>query len=301
MTFIISFVLVLVVIITIIALLYRKHKQKKQHNKLESFKDKRLLTFSSPSQTINAPFTLNNINVYLINMKKNHDRLFRFANMFSKTDMKELNFTRIEGVDGRRLNLSKYVDNETLIKLLNSEKNGYRTHHYELTRGAVGCYLAHMNVYREISKQKKDYALVLEDDVKIMKPESLFADIKDMVEQIPVDWDILLLGCVCFVCGKFRYYYDVNRYFLMHGYLIKKSSAENILHLLENEPIQQQIDALFSDLAERDLLKIYCLKDKLAVQWDMGTNIQIPVKTMDGVNPYDPISQKSPFINSIHS
>lgn len=278
-------ILVCIAIILVIFLIKsRKHSQ-------EGFKDKRLMTISPPSVRENAPLVHTNIKVYLINMRKNMDRYQRFKTMFAQTDLRENSFIRVEGVNGKELDLKKYVKPETHRELLESEHSGFRKHHYQLTRGAVGCYLAHMNVYRTISKQLADYALIMEDDVRIMKPESLFYDIQEMIQQIPSDWDILLLGCVCFVCGKFRKYYDVNRYFLMHGYMIKKTSAEKILHLLQDEPIEQQIDAKFSDLAEKELLKIYCLRDKLAVQWDMGTNIQIPVKNIEGINPFDPMAK----------
>ena len=274
-------------VITVALILLSSLLNKK--NDKENFRDKRLFSVSPPSHRDNsfAPLVHGNINVYLINMRKNMDRYKRFRETFAKSDLKDVVFTRIEGVNGRALDLRKYMKPSVYKDLLESEKNGYRKHHYQLTRGAVGCYLAHMNCYYAIRQQAADYALIMEDDVRIMKPESLFQDIQEMAEQIPTDWDILLLGCVCFVCGKFRKYYDVNRYFLMHGYLIKKTSAEKIIHLLEKEPIDQQIDAKFSDLAEKELLKIYCLRDKLTVQWDMGTNVQIPVKNIQGINPFD--------------
>jgi GR25 family glycosyltransferase involved in LPS biosynthesis len=221
-------------------------------------------------------------------MSKNQDRYKRFKKSFAKTDMSDIGFKRIEGVNGRLLDLNEYLSDESHKKIIKAEKNGYRKYHYELTRGAVGCYLSHLNCYKEIATQKEEYGIIFEDDVKILKP-NLLNDINTVIELIPSDWDILLLGCVCFVCGKSSKYYDVNRYFLMHSYIVKKSSARKILHILENEPIEQQIDAKFSDLTEKGLLKIYCLRNKLAVQWDMGTNIQLPVKNIDGVNPFDAI------------
>jgi GR25 family glycosyltransferase involved in LPS biosynthesis len=231
---------------------------------------------------------IDNVAIYLINMSKNQDRYKRFKKSFAKTDMSDIGFKRIEGVNGRLLDLNEYLSDESHKKIIKAEKNGYRKYHYELTRGAVGCYLSHLNCYKEIATQKEEYGIIFEDDVKILKP-NLLNDINTVIELIPSDWDILLLGCVCFVCGKSSQYYDVNRYFLMHGYIVKKSSARKILHILENEPIEQQIDAKFSDLTEKGLLKIYCLRNKLAVQWDMGTNIQLPVKNIDGVNPFDAI------------
>lgn len=226
------------------------------------------------------------VDIYLINMKKSKDRLKRFLNAYKKSDMRHAKYTWIEGVIGKDLDLKKLTSPKSYQKIIEAEKNGYRKHHYELTRGAVGCYISHMNIYREMNNRESDIALIFEDDVKIIRP-NLMEEINNILPTIPSDWDILLLGCVCFVCGKFATYYDVNKYFLMHGYLLRKSSAKKILDLIEDDPIEQQIDAKFSDLAERGLLKIYCLRDKLAAQWDMGTNIQLPVKNIQGVNPFD--------------
>lgn len=234
--------------------------------------------------------TMSNITIYLINMAKSQDRYKRFKDSIQKSDLRPVGFTRIEGVNGKAQDLKKLVSPQAYQNIIKSEKTNYRRYHYELTRGAVGCYLSHINVYKSVLKQETEYAIIFEDDVRLIKP-NILEEINKVLPTIPEDWDILLLGCVCFVCGKFVNYYDVNRYFLMHGYIVKKSSAEKILHMIENEPIEQQIDARFSDLAERGLLKIYCLRNKLAVQWDMGTNIQIPVKNFKGVNPFDALTE----------
>lgn len=268
-------------------------KYTSSHHDSEEFNIGSMLEDANP-RFRNSDITISNINIYIINMARNPDRYKRFKKSIGKTDLKSIGFTRIEGVDGKKLNIKELVSPEAYSNIIKSEKTKYRKFHYELTRGAVGCYLSHINVYKAVKRQKNKYAFIFEDDVKIIKP-NLLKEVNNIIPTIPSDWDILLLGCVCFVCGKFTSYYDVNRYFLMHGYIIKKSSAEKILHMIENEPIEQQIDAKFSDLAERGLLKIYCLRNKLAVQYDMGTNIQIPVKNFKGVNPFDAMIENETF------
>lgn len=275
--------------------------QKKNDNKVLHFAPDELTSGSVAKQkgqhNRKQELSLSNITIYLINMAKSHDRYKRFKENIKKSDLSSVGFNRIEGVNGKSQNIKRLVSPEAYKRILESEKTNYRHYHYELTRGAVGCYLSHINVYKEVLRQRNKYAIIFEDDVRILKP-NLLEEINKILPTIPKDWDILLLGCVCFVCGKFSSYYDVNRYFLMHGYIIKKSSAEKILHMIENEPIEQQIDAKFSDLAERGLLKIYCLRNKLAVQWDMGTNIQIPVKNIKGINPFDALVEPNETKNA---
>ena len=288
----------------------REKEEKEEEDVMENFdqgspalvKSSKVLQFAPDEMTLGPvvkdrstrrshdEITMSNITIYLINMAKSHDRYKRFKDSIQKSDLRPVGFTRIEGVNGRAQNLKKLVSPQAYQNIIKSEKTNYRRYHYELTRGAVGCYLSHINVYKSVLQQDTEYAIIFEDDVRLIKP-NILEEINKVLPTIPEDWDILLLGCVCFVCGKFVNYYDVNRYFLMHGYIVKKSSAEKILHMIENEPIEQQIDAKFSDLAERGLLKIYCLRNKLAVQWDMGTNIQIPVKNFKGVNPFDALTE----------
>lgn len=231
-------------------------------------------------------FRSNNIRVYLINMDKSIDRLERFRNTLAKSDLKNVSFERISAINGKALNLKPLLSKRSYDRLLKTEKKGYRLYHYELTRGAVGCYLSHMKAYEKIIQQKEDIAFIFEDDVKLVRP-NILEEMNDVLPMIPADWDILNLGCLCFVCGKFNAYYDANRFFLMHAYIVRKSTASKLLHLLEKRPITQQIDAQYSDFAEKGMMKYYCLRDKLAVQYDMGTNIQIPVKNVDGINPFD--------------
>lgn len=262
--------------------------EKSQNEKIERFENNPLHPFTGKifyKKSDDFKFHQDNIKLYLINMKKSIERFKRFQDAYTASDLASIEFERIEGVNGKEIDIKNYVSDKAYDSILTAEKTGFRRYHYELTRGAVGCYLSHKEVYKRIANQKQEFAFVFEDDVRLSSL-NLLSDVNQIVNSVPKDWDILLLGCVCFVCGKFSTYYDVNKYFLMHGYIIKRSSAKKILNLLNDQKIEQQIDAQFSDLAEQGILKIYCLRDKLAVQWDMGTNIQVPVKNIKGINPF---------------
>lgn len=241
---------------------------------------------------INAKIMLNSANtgIFLINMKRNPERLERFKQQYDASDLSQISFKRIEGVDGKRIAIEDFVSKRALEGIIIAERNGYRKHHYELTRGAVGCFLSHLNVYKAIAADKsKDFGLVFEDDARFVTP-AILNDLNQEIATLPEDWDILLLGCVCFVCGKYSAYYEVNRFFLLHAYVIRRKVAERLVDVLSITPIEQQIDAVFSDMAEKNELKIYCLKNKLAIQWNMGTTIQLPVKETPGVDPFERLS-----------
>jgi GR25 family glycosyltransferase involved in LPS biosynthesis len=263
--------LILIIVCAVSIILLSKYREKEAFYQFEKTK---LTKFNTHS--------------YLINMKRNPERLVRFMDQYKGSDLATTELTRIEGVDGKMLELNDYVTEKAKMDILNAERLGYRTMHYQLTRGAVGCYLSHLETYRSILTRNEEFAIIFEDDAKLLRPDML-ASINIAIQAVPNDWDILLLGCVCFVCGKYNAYYDVNRFFLLHGYIIKRTSAAKIVRVLETEKIEQQIDAKFSDMAEEGSLKIYCLRNKLAVQYNMGTTIQTPVKSLNGVNPFDPL------------
>lgn len=155
----------------------------------------------------------------------------------------------------------------------------------------MGCYLSHLNLYKAFlsNGNAKPYLMVFEDDVKFDK------DIGKKINQVLVDlppWDILLLACVCLKCtatAEKQPYSDVQRFFLTHAMLMKRSGVEKLVSLLDTRPIEKQIDAAISDLAEQGRLKVICLTNNLADQHIamFGTTIQIPVRQMEGVDPYD--------------
>lgn len=231
---------------------------------------------------------INELDVYLINMDKNKDRLDNFIDQYLLSDLNIKAFKRFSAIDGNLLDLTEYVTQQAAFEMKESAEQGFRTKHYQLTRGAVGCYLSHLYLYKLIKDSNKPYALVFEDDVIIDK--NILAKMNKAIIKVPNNWDILLLGCFCIVCNKFREYYDTERFFLMHAYIIKKEAAALIYSHLDNQPIKQQIDSELSDMVAQGKLKIFCLRESYAKQGEkFQTTIQMPLKVLPGVNPYEAV------------
>lgn len=235
-----------------------------------------------------TPISHNDINVYLINMDHNTDRLEHFNQVYSTSDLKKVGYKRFAGIDGTKIDIEKFVTPKALQEIMLASDSGFRTKHYQLTKGAVGCYLSHLNVYKLISMSDKPYGIIFEDDAVINN--DLFTKVNKYVAMVPNNWDILLLGCFCIVCDTYSNYYNAERFFNLHGYVIKKDAASMIYKKLDKQLIKQQIDSELSDMVANGSLKIYCLKDALAKQGMMfNTTIQVPVKLVAGVNPYQTI------------
>ena len=221
---------------------------------------------------------------YVINMKRNPERLVSFARHYFSADLNTL--ARIDGIDGKKINIKGIVSDAVYKQIETSEKVGFRVKHYQLTRGAVGCYLSHIKAYQTfLGSDGYDYALIFEDDA-VLHPETkrLFLT---AFESLPKDWDMALLGCTCRTCTASNSKWNkVDRFWGLHAYAINRASAQKVLDLLLSiDKIYQQLDSQFSDYARSGQLVIYCCREKLVDQnRNFDTTIQLPVKRFDGID-----------------
>ena len=240
--------------------------------------------FTDIMSNSNPKFTFDNISVYMINLDRNTDRLESFIEQYMMSDLRYKQFQRISAVDGTSLNVKEEVSPGAFDEITQIEKTGYRTKHYQLTRGAIGCYLSHVKAYDFISAGDADYGFIFEDDANI--DPMLLAKLNKIVGTMDDTWDMLLLGCHCIICEKRDTYYDLEKFFLMHGYIVKKEAAQKLSTMLKAKKISQQVDSEISDMITQGHFKVYCLKNSLSTQKGFETNIQTPLKVMPGVNPY---------------
>jgi glycosyl transferase family 25 len=138
--------------------------------------------YRSPEITLQfLPKSQMTLDVYLINMDGATDRLDA---MVQKLADRDLEFTRVPGVNGRAISFPIKEFSELSYKLL----HGRRT-----TPAEVGCYLSHVECARRLLAGHADLALILEDDVSF---EPDFLDSLDCAAMHPTDWDILRLTTV---------------------------------------------------------------------------------------------------------
>lgn len=227
-----------------------------------------------------------NFDVYLINLGRNKDRLQHFVAQMQRSDLRFKTIYRYEAVNGKALDIKPPMTSEKAYKeITDAEKHGFRTKHYQLTRGAIGCYLSHLNIYKMFLQSGRNYLLVFEDDVVIVP--DVYKRLNAALRVIPKGWDIVLLGCHCIVCQKHETFSATRRFFFTHAMLISREGAQKIVAHLDGRPIEQQIDAVLSNMSEKDMLSIYCLNDPIVRQsQDFKTTIQIPLKKVKGINPY---------------
>ena len=117
------------------------------------------------------------LQVYFINLEKSVDRL---AHIKPKVEALGYPYKRISAVYGKELSESykASVSNPGQYKLLM---------HNEIGNGTIGCYLSHINTWREFLLSKHSFALVLEDDIDF-EPSKLRTLVNLLLKQ-STEWD----------------------------------------------------------------------------------------------------------------
>ena len=141
--------------------------------------------------------------IYFINLDKSPNRL-----EYIETQLDTLGYPyqRFKAVDGSKLNIKQLQENN----ILTTDK---------MMKGAIGCSLSHINLWKKIKKSKDNNVLVLEDDC-IIDPE-FNKKIKKYMKEIPKDFDIIYLG------GSNIYGKKVSEHILEPITLENKSSTHN--------------------------------------------------------------------------
>ena len=225
----------------------------------------------------------NTVNCFYINLDDNHERRNHIENNLYNYGF--TNVSRIPAVDTRTIeNLNRYrsmIDPTAYDQLLVNIQTGKRNSHRELTKGAVGCYLSHLNIYRHIVESQIPYALIFEDDCKFVDdPSNFWKKINGI--KIPDDTDMFLFDSSihelnrskCPTNSPTNNVCQVYFFFGTYFYFITLEGARKALnHLL---PIEYQIDSKLAMMSYANRIKLYgYVGTKFAKQDNkFGTTIQ---------------------------
>jgi glycosyl transferase family 25 len=223
-----------------------------------------------------------NTKVYVINLYHCKDRLELFKNTYN---FHNIDYEVISAIDGNKLDINR-LHKEQIVGdyVMNTMNKKIRDYHYEInTMGAIGCYLSHIEVWKKIKEDKNcNYGMIFEDDV-IINNNITDKVIYEYINDLPNDWDILLLNKNRVVMTREKNnLFKVSKFICTHSYVIKKNSIDKILK--ELMPINQQIDFKLSCLATLGKINIYLYnnKDKLYKQGITKSNIHNPKDRMEG-------------------
>lgn len=154
------------------------------------------------------PFT-----VWIINMERNPER-YEYVTGQLKT-MGIENYERVEATDGKNMS--------------DDEIKSYKLYNYLLNRAQMGCAASHIQIWKRIVDEKRDWTMIIEDDVTF-HPNflELFAT---YWKHVPKDAAIIYPGCI-----SFEEWFHTNDKLIhetgvlcTHSYLINWEGAKYLL------------------------------------------------------------------------
>ncbi|TSS97523.1 Procollagen galactosyltransferase 2 [Bagarius yarrelli] len=126
--------------------------------------------------------------IYIINLMRRTDRR---ARMLRTLDVLGIEVTVINAVDGKALNSSQLQD--LGIEMLPSYQDPYSGR--VLTKGEIGCFLSHYNIWKQVVERNQRQVLVLEDDVRFEPNfKRRLNTIMEDVQQMEIQWDLIYVG-----------------------------------------------------------------------------------------------------------
>jgi len=225
---------------------------------------------------------------YVINMDKDVERYNKIASYYHNSDLSELPLERYSAVVGKNVEPSDWLTDDAINDFKQVLNNGYRTHHYQLTYGGIGCFLSHYNLAKQLLSEQKniDAYIVFEDDTAI--PRNLLSHIEKNISELPEDWDYLMFYTIrangepsTNKLNKLKSFWGLN------GYIINKKGARKLVEETNTNKIDGQIDSYLSRMIQQKKMNVYATKKHLVKSNAQDTNIQVILKPLKGVNPYD--------------
>jgi len=211
--------LIIVVGITILILLAKFWHKKMKYNLLQyNIENIRIYnTLTKASCSIKYP-------ILYINMDRNNDRRILMENQLQKISG---NFQRIRGVNGFNIQNTNFdsVDGIT-----------FRNYYDDLSKGEIGCTLAHLLAIKTAKNLGQDIVIICEDD--LMFDTCTLMSVEKVIENAPKNWDILQLVTIGSYKQKeqLEYIPRINSRFYSNAcYAINKNGRDKILSIVESE------------------------------------------------------------------
>jgi GR25 family glycosyltransferase involved in LPS biosynthesis len=196
------------------------------------------------------------------------------------------NVERFEAVDVKQVKplVEQGVDDVTVSESVKENiRNKIRKRHCEIDSWAqVACFYSHLNIWRELLYTEKDWDatwFIFEDDVVIHNPNVL----QDMSRlNLPPNYDLIFFDVIrrkpfvratedCFRLGLF---------WGTHAYLITRKGAEKLISLVEQKPIDMQVDGFIYhhlEIEGKDTLQCFSVNKGWFRQDEakFGTDVQV--------------------------
>jgi len=224
------------------------------------------------------------IQVMVINLPSAKERRESIENNF----IQPLILHFFPAVDTRKekwKNYTKNLTDQALLELQITLKKKHREDHYQLTPGAIGCFLSHVSIWKHLSEKEESFfpVLILEDD---SVPHIGFQyHLQKILNVIPPDTDLCFLDYII-SSGRRKYHMEktfftlegpTTQFYLLNCYLITYQGVKNLLKIWNqmDQKMDRQIDSFLSQLIVSKKIQIYFYKTPIVSQGTFPTSIQV--------------------------
>tara|TARA_E500000178_G_scaffold337914_1_gene377691 strand:+ start:320 stop:1057 length:738 start_codon:yes stop_codon:yes gene_type:complete len=228
------------------------------------------------------------LRLFVINMDKDKTRLDNMMKYYKNSDLSQEPIGRFPAVVGKKVPVEKFLTSDALSDLHLIEKNGYRTHHHSLTRGGLGCFLSHYSLAKQLLNDKKniDGYLIFEDDTSFLP--NTYEQIQNYLKTIPENWDMALFYTIRAIGRSENEKFNrIKSFWGMNCYIINRKGAEKFVNEVNKTKIDGQVDCYLSRMIQQDKLNVYSTKKHVVSSNSIDTNIQIILKPIKNIDPYD--------------
>jgi GR25 family glycosyltransferase involved in LPS biosynthesis len=221
--------------------------------------------------------------IYCINLASETKRREHIQDVFgSYVEFVEAIDTR----DDKWKEYSHYLSEDGIHQMRRSELTKTRQKHYELTPGAIGCFLSHIkcwNKFLDTYPNDGDFVFILEDDT--MPAVTFHKTFANVANAFPPECDLLLCDHLAFGDMEqvehhgveYRKLLPHSAFYLLNAYFITARGIKKILHYLfkNDNKFHKQLDSYLSDLSKEEVITVYTLKDNECFQIGISpTSIQ---------------------------
>jgi len=206
-----------------------------------------------------------NYDYYVIHLCKDTNRINNVNNL-SKKIGSDINI--FKGIDASTFNSTDYSS------IINNYSNNLKINMNPLYPGVIGCYLSHYLLYKQLESSNLDYAIILEDDSKI-----LVDNINEKIDSylnMNLTFDFLFLGYNPthgnHYTNELHYINNQFKIWGFHGYIINIKSIPKILE--HNKIIKYEIDIQIFEQIKKNIFTAYFVNPKLINQYEFKSLIR---------------------------
>ena len=176
--------------------------------------------------------------IYYINLDRSVDRRNHMERIFENSVFDDIKVVRFPAYDGKNEDMKKYFTIENIGSIDNTK----------ITNIEYACTMSHLYAIKQFSESSHDIALICEDDITLEYKKYWKKTIKEIINEMPSDWEIIQVAINPIDYGIFEklekngYVLNINSInnpaytaFSTTAYIINKNSAKKLIkHTYKN-------------------------------------------------------------------